>query len=100
MKNLRKFGSLFLAVLFLTACASTNNEGLTKEEKRISSSIIEAPNPVSLAQLVSRAPGVSLDFRRGIPKIRGGLPLYVVNGVRLGQNYYAAANTVNINHVM
>ena len=85
----------------LTACATTKNDGLAKDGQSTSndSRVIEVPNPVSLAQLVSRAPGVSLDFRRGIPKIRGGFPLYVVNGVRLGRNYYSAASSINVNNI-
>ena len=42
---------------------------------------------------------MSLDFKRGIPKNRGGFPLYVVDGVQLGKSYYSAASSVNINDI-
>ena len=96
------FGSLLLTVMLMTACASTNNGGVTDASSQSANTydrVIEVANPVSLAHLVGRAPGVSLDFSRGIPKVRGRLPLYVVDGVRLGRNYYAAARSVNIHDV-
>ena len=71
-KNLKMFGSLLLTVMLLTACASTNNGGVTDASSQSANTydrVIEVANPVSLAHLVARAPGVSLDFSRGIPKV-------------------------------
>ena len=111
MENLKKISSLFLIAVFMTACASTNNKAITQQPDSIENTaddqqlastdkdLIRVNNPRSLALLLARAPGVFLDFRSGIPKIRGGFPLYVVNGVRLGKNYSSVAQSVNIDDV-
>ncbi len=64
-----------------------------------SDSIREVPYATSLADILVRVPGVFLDWRTGEPTIRGGVPLYVVDGVRVGHDFFAVERLVSIHDV-
>jgi outer membrane receptor protein involved in Fe transport len=55
-------------------------------------------NPLSLNDFIRRA-GVNVDWDTGVPVIRGGYPLYVIDGMRVGHNYYEVARMVNVQDV-
>jgi outer membrane receptor protein involved in Fe transport len=55
-------------------------------------------NPISLRDFLVKA-GVTIDYQSGVPLIKGGQPLYVVDGVRMGHDYYQVARTVNVNDI-
>lgn len=89
---------LFLGVL-IGSCASVKPEQATNENKGDHNKEYVIDNPTTLTDFIRRAPGVNLDWTTGVPVIRGGHPLYVVDGVRVGHDYYEVAHMVNVNDV-
>ena len=87
---------LFTAVL-LSACATTRTDteyaGANSDDR-----VISISNPQTLADFLVYVPGVFVDDRYGNADvfIRGGRPLYVIDGVRMGHIYVQANNAVSI----
>lgn len=87
--------TLALMVL-LSACgttydtASDNNEQDPYDGKRV----VEIQNPLTLADFLMRAPGVLV--QNGEVSIRGGgPPLFILDGVPMGNGYASAASAIN-----
>jgi len=91
----RTLALLSVALFSLAACSTTSDLG---RSDRMDRDAIEIDNPLDLKDFLVRA-GVSFDFNTGVPLIRGGEPLYVVDGVRLGHNYYSVARSINVNDI-
>ena len=100
MKNIQKIIPLLLSIFLLTACATTQRtvaaDGTAADRNE---RVVHVPNPISLADLVERAPGVRIDVRTGFPTVRGGYPLYIVDGVRMGTNFRYVNSALNVNDV-
>ena len=60
--------------------------------------IILVQNPVSLLDILVQVPrvAVSRDLNNTFITIRGGIPLCVVDGIRIGKSYERAVEIVNI----
>lgn len=88
----------FLLLFLLTACGTTKEgegEPIGDGENH---SVHVIQNPTSLADFLVRLPGVQVVGNR--VTIRGaGSPLFVVDGVRVGRSYQAAASAVNVNDI-
>lgn len=87
-----------IAVLLLSACATTydtTDRIASEEEDKYEGKIVRTvENPLSLEDFLVRAPGVSVYGNR--VSIRGGgPPLFVVDGVPIGNSYLSAQNAVN-----
>gem|GEM_PF-829014 len=89
-----------LAVIF-TACSITKYTIPKTEDKERNHSVIVINNPISLADFLVRVPGVFVDEKgsRTIVTIRGGKPLFIVDGVRLGNSYASAASVLSIHDI-
>ncbi|NND31031.1 MAG: TonB-dependent receptor plug domain-containing protein [Saprospiraceae bacterium] len=85
-----------LIAILLSSCASTAGDQLVKRPDVDQQRIIE--HPTSLRDFLVKA-GVTIDYQSGVPIIKGGYPLYVVDGVRMGHDYYQVARTVNVNDI-
>lgn len=92
---------LILVVLGFTlgSCASVKPDQTTNEEKRRPNQEYVIDNPLTLTDFIRQVAGVHLDWTTGVPVIRGGYPLYVVDGVRIGHDYYEVAHLVNVQDV-
>ena len=99
MKNVGLYISLIIGFLVVTSCAT--NQELTDSESRDprieGRQELALSNALSLADYLARLPGVFVDDRTYPPtvSIRGGRPLFVVDGVPVGNTYASAANIVN-----
>lgn len=99
MRNLVKIWSSLILILLLSACRSTKDvspDGGQSNDKDHTVTVVHDPN--SLADFLSRVPGVFVDDRGGRTQvtIRGGQPLFVVDGVRIGHSYASAQSAVNV----
>ena len=96
---------LVLVLFFANGCATStgvarDDTGTEPTEQRDPGTRTMS-NPTSLADILIRIPGVFVD-ERGLGtrvSVRGGAPLYVVDGVRLGHSYQSAAMAVNVNDI-
>ena len=89
-------------VVFLSSCASSeyiadNDTESPYEGKQV----IRVSDALNLSDLIERLPGTRMVNYGGRQEIviRGGLPLYVIDGNRVGHSYAAAANLVNVNDI-
>ena len=103
LKAMKKYPVSYLAlltILFLTAC-STGQRGRGTGANTNGDTIIQAPQTTSLTNMLARAPGVSVrgDGPNAQVRVRGGEPLYVLDGVRLGRNFAQVFNAVDVNNV-
>lgn len=100
------YSAVIAVLLFLTGCASSGPAG---GGEQADSNTIEIHNPsLSLADYIRRAGGVSVhnvDGRTHI-KIRGNAsfnstsePLFVLDGVRMGNDYDRVENLVPLNFI-
>jgi hypothetical protein len=87
---------LGLALISGSGCVTTGAEHIG--QSRSMDSPREIDNPMSLRDFLVKA-GVTIDYQSGVPLIKGGQPLYVVDGVRMGHDYYQVARTVNVNDI-
>ncbi|MCB0689825.1 MAG: TonB-dependent receptor plug domain-containing protein [Saprospiraceae bacterium] len=96
-----KSGIIILTVvsIFGIACASIKSDQVGKTDRSANPNEYVIDNPITFSDFLRRAPGVTFDWTTGVPLIRGGEPLYVVDGVRMGHNYYQVANLVNVNSI-
>lgn len=90
---------LFLLGLALASCSTSQSAGQTgNDQRRAGQDTIEATGAFTLADYLSRVPGVYFDGYN--ISIRGaGPPLYIVDGVWIGRSYFAAADAVSINDI-
>ena len=60
--------------------------------------VIVVQNPISLADILVQVPGVVVtrNFDQVSISIRGGTPLYVIDGLRIGHSYNEALELVNV----
>lgn len=100
------YSAVLAAVILLTGCASA---GSTGENERDASDAIEVYDPsLSLADYIRRSGGVSVhnvDGRTRV-RVRGNVsfnstsePLFVVDGVRMGNDYDRVENLVPLNYI-
>ncbi|MEK7257452.1 MAG: TonB-dependent receptor plug domain-containing protein [Bacteroidota bacterium] len=102
MKKHIIFSSLFLFVLLFAACSGTRTGSTTDASETskvdIDDTVYEVNHPTSLADILIRVPGVMVDetaFGTRVT-IRGGAPLFVIDGVPVGRSYASAANAVSV----
>ena len=89
--------ALFLGIIIiLSSCTTTSDARLGERNNPDAPRVLE--NAVSLRDFLVRA-GVTIDFQSGVPIIKGGQPLYVIDGIRMGHDYYQVARTVNVNDI-
>ncbi len=92
-----------LLLIFLSSCAtqSVNEPADRKQEKADLQQTIEVQSPQSLADFLVRLPGVYLDERTFPPTVlvRGGPPLFVIDGVPIGNTYASAANILSVHDI-
>lgn len=92
-----------LLLLAWSGCSSSHHATSSTNSPRIRSGdqVIMVAYPTSLANILLRAPGVVVNDAglNTTVTIRGGTPLFVLNGVRLGRSYAAAANAVDVNSI-
>ena len=99
MKARAIIGLLALGSLVLSCASVQPGEADTTSKKMSRDKEYVIDNPISLADFLRGVPGVNFDWTTGVPILRGGTPLYVLDGVRIGHNYYEVANMVNINNI-
>jgi TonB-dependent SusC/RagA subfamily outer membrane receptor len=94
------FSALSLvAVLLFSACATTYeapaDRVATEQEDEYEGKMVRTvDNPLSLDDFLMRAPGVSIQGNRVL--IRGaGPPLFILDGIPLGNSYASTKNAVN-----
>ncbi len=63
-----------------------------------SQTILVVQNPLSLADILLQVPGVQVrrDLDRAYVTIRGGVPLYFIDGMRIGNDYNKVVELVNV----
>lgn len=90
----------FIAVL-LSACAATKEAQVDEDNQTRDENVTYVENPTSLAEILMRVPGIYVDDRYNPPQvtIRGGVPLFVVDGVKVGRSYAAASHAVNVSDI-
>ena len=88
------------AILFLFASCSGTRNG-TSHKTASGDTIIYVNNPISLANMLVRLPGVRVDDFGANPKVfvRGGQPLFVIDGIRVGRDFAMVERTVNVNAI-
>jgi hypothetical protein len=106
MKKFIKWTLVFAIGLFIMACnttqkgvTSTSDQSNTEEYKKKNSDDLKKPN--SLRDFLVNKPGVMLQgsgFNTKV-QIRGGDPLFVLNGVPIGRNYSDADNAVDVMNI-
>lgn len=97
------FGIIAFSLLF-TACSAGKS---TVNHKRAGSSydhslvIFAEPETYSLSNLLRQLPGVIVNETMGSTSVyvRGGRPLFVLDGMRLGQNFTDVTDLVNVRDI-
>lgn len=103
MKKLSVLLYTLVAVLGLglSACATTSDASQTETTEQREPGTQTMSNPQSLADILIRLPGVRVD-EGGMGtrvSVRGGAPLFVIDGMRVGHSYQSAAMAVNVNDI-
>ncbi len=101
---MKTYANIFGAVIFsllLAACSSMQSGSATHKAEMDDDTVIQVNQPTTLADMLARVPGVFVDDfgPTTTVKIRGGEPLYVLDGIRLGHSYFEAANAVDVNSI-
>lgn len=97
-----KKGMNFLYVSFciaLIACSTPTGLHSDREIVPISNhTVIVVQDPLSLADILVQVPGVMIrrDIEQTLVTIRGGVPLYLIDGIRIGNSYQEVADMLNI----
>ena len=94
------FVFLILGLFALFSCSTPS--GASSEDRPVPSTgshtVLVVPNPLSLADILLQVPGVQV--RRNLDQvfvtIRGGVPLYFIDGMRIGNDYNKVVELVNI----
>ena len=99
MKRYIFSGMFLLLVLALVSCSTSQPAGQAAEDGyRPGADTILVQNALTLADYLQRVPGVYVDGYN--VSIRGGgPPLYIIDGVWVGQSYYAAAGAVGVDDI-
>ncbi len=101
MKKLMWLIPLMVMTLLFSCASGTYIADEDQKSQYDGKRVIEVSNALTLSDLIERLPGVRMEYLGGRPEIliRGGVPLYVIDGTRVGHNYQAAANLVNVNDI-
>ena len=95
-----RMGAIF--VLFVGATmigCTTSSKTVSHENQNERDRKYRVDHPLILSDFLREAPGVTLDWTTGVPTIRGGHPLYVIDGMRVGHDYHEVARMVNVNDI-
>ena len=87
--------SIFLCLLF-TACAAPSASDFESPRSTDDRSVQVVRNPLDLADMLVRVPGITVQGNRVL--LRGREPLFVVDGLPVG-SYYSAQTAVDVNDV-
>lgn len=105
MKKIIIYTGLLLG-LFLTSCSTSGrlpnvDDNAKTEDKFKDDTVIAISEPQSLADFLVHAPGVYVDqgFGGTVATIRGRIPLYVVDGIPIGNSYMEANNVVSVHDI-
>lgn len=102
MKNTVKWiVSLLVGLFLLNACATNSYTAQEEGSDEEATQAQTIANPQNLADILIRLPGVVVNERAGgtFVTIRGNRPLFVVDGVMLGNSYFNVENAVNVNDI-
>ncbi|NND05328.1 MAG: TonB-dependent receptor plug domain-containing protein [Saprospiraceae bacterium] len=93
------FFFLMFFVFGFFACVTTSTVDKSEPYQR---SALKITNPQSLGDFLVRVPGVYVDDWSGSPVVlvRGRVPLFVVDGVRVGRNYAQVNRMINIQDIV
>lgn len=97
MKNLKFKIIVWASILLAISCSVPQAmEKDTDDVDLRSGTVIEMQQAHSLLEVLQRLPGVFVDQSRGYSTVtvRGGVPLFVVDGVRVGRGYPSVAGLV------
>lgn len=96
MNKLSNYLGVLALALLLSACA-TSGEGVsrTNNDANRPHNVRVIQNPLSLEDFLVQAPGVTV--RGNQVRIRGAAnpPLFIIDNVRIGNNYSSAVNAVS-----
>lgn len=104
MKKIMKIAWMAGAIA-LAACSSTKTSTANSSQPvfdQYGNDTLQMANPQSLADILARMPGVRVQQRPvgTIVTIRGSSsPLFIVDGVPVGNSYDSAANILNVNDI-
>lgn len=87
--------TVFICLLF-AGCASGSLDSSDTNETREDRTVQVVRNPLDLADMLVRVPGITVQGNRVL--LRGREPLFVVDGLPVG-TYASARNAVDINDV-
>ncbi|MCB0648664.1 MAG: Plug domain-containing protein [Saprospiraceae bacterium] len=93
---LKIYGLLILASVY--SCSTTSPVVDTDRPGQFDDDyVIEMQNPQTLLEIFQRLPGVVVSNNGGYAAVtvRGGVPLFVVDNVRVGRGYNAVVGVVN-----
>lgn len=101
MKSIKLFWIASLIVVLSLACDMTQPAQVDNKSNRSGDTIIFVDNPISLTNLLARLPGVRIDDFGPNPQIyvRGGAPLFVLDGINLGRDFNSVQRLVDINSI-
>ncbi len=98
MKKYIFYGMFALMGLFTAACSTSQETAGTDKERYRSGDTIIVQQPLTLADFLERVPGVYMEGND--VSIRGqGTPLFIVDGVWVGNSYASAASAVSVNDI-
>jgi TonB-dependent SusC/RagA subfamily outer membrane receptor len=95
-------GIKFLCATFCIALIACSTPTGLQSDREISSTsnhtVIVVQDPLSLADILVQVPGVmiSRDIEQTFVTIRGGAPLYLIDGIRIGNSYQEVVDMLNI----
>lgn len=105
MKNKIIIGLLAVFGTFATACftpqdiSDNSQTENTRRTAMANDTTYVNTIPTTLADILIRSPKVVESYYGNEFTVRGGLPLYIVDGVPVGNNYASAANAVNVQNI-
>lgn len=90
--------SLFFAACSVSQSAGNKGKGNSYDHSLV---IFAEPETYSLANLLRQLPGVIVNesMRSTSVYVRGGRPLFVLDGVRLGRNFTDVTDLVNVRDI-
>ncbi|MCB0519380.1 MAG: TonB-dependent receptor plug domain-containing protein [Lewinellaceae bacterium] len=96
MKNFPNIAFAFLFATLVSACSAVQGGSAGKLSGH-NDTVVQVDNTTTLANMLARMPGVYVDDFGPYTtvRIRGGTPLFVLDGIRLGHSYASAADAVN-----
>jgi TonB-dependent SusC/RagA subfamily outer membrane receptor len=90
---------MLLLIAGLSACATS--QSASDKAQATASNHIEISQPLRLSDFLIRVPGVYVDELGTSTRVlvRGRVPLFVVDGVRVGFSYQQVEHLVNVNDI-